>query len=133
MAGIERDKLPDLIQAMDILGPLKKEIAAELGLKEGTPSSVALLMCRQRESVQARSETTKAICTLELHRGSLLTFLLRRPISSTILGSFPSPLPGRYLILTEQECAGKCLTWLRDNFLYHKDELMNGGKKHRIF
>jgi len=37
MAGIERSKLPDLIQATDILGSVKKEIAAELGLKEGTP------------------------------------------------------------------------------------------------
>ena len=37
MAGIERSKLPDLIQAMDILGPVKNDVAAELGLRPGTP------------------------------------------------------------------------------------------------
>ncbi len=37
LTGIDRSKLPDLISAMDIVGPVKKEIAAELGLKEGTP------------------------------------------------------------------------------------------------
>jgi xylulokinase len=43
LAGLERDKLPDLVPTAAILGPIKKEIAAELGLEEnvqviaGTP------------------------------------------------------------------------------------------------
>ncbi|MBT7890534.1 MAG: xylulose kinase, partial [Deltaproteobacteria bacterium] len=47
MTGLEREKLPDLKQSIDILGPIKKEVAAELGLREdvqvvmGTPDLMA--------------------------------------------------------------------------------------------
>jgi xylulokinase len=133
MAGIERDKLPDLIQAMDILGPLKKEIAAELGLKEGTP------VIGGTPDVPSAGVGSGAVRDYEghLYIGTSSWLSAHVPFKKTDIfhnfGSFPSPLPGRYLILTEQECAGKCLTWLRDNFLYHKDELMMEEKAPDIF
>ena len=34
MYDLEREKLPELKRAIDVLGPLKKEVAAELGLRE---------------------------------------------------------------------------------------------------
>ena len=133
MAGIERDKLPDLIQAMDILGPLKKEVAAELGLKEGTP------VIGGTPDVPSAGVGSGAVRDYEghLYIGTSSWLSAHVPFKKTDIfhnfGSFPSPLPGRYLILTEQECAGKCLTWLRDNFLYHKDELMMEEKAPDIF
>ena len=42
------------------------------------------------------------------------------------LASLPSGIPGRYLLTNEQECAGVCLQFLRDNILFHKDELSCG-------
>jgi xylulokinase len=133
MAGIERDKLPDLIQAMDILGPLKKEVAAELGLKEGTP------VIGGTPDVPSAGVGSGAVRDYEghLYIGTSSWLSAHVPFKKTDIfhnfGSFPSPLTGRYLILTEQECAGKCLTWLRDNFLYHKDELMMEEKAPDIF
>jgi xylulokinase len=124
MAGIERDKLPDLIRAVDILGPVKKEVAAELGLRPDTP------VIGGTPDVPSACVGSGAVRDFEghLYIGTSSWISAHVPFKKTDLlhsfGSFPSPIPGRYLILDEQECAGKCLTWLRDNVLYHKDELM---------
>ena len=124
MAGIDRAKLPDLIRAVDILGPLKKEVASELGLEPDTP------VIGGTPDVPSACVGSGAVRDFEGHIyiGTSSWISAHVPFKKTDLfhsfGSFPSPIPGRYLILTEQECAGKCLTWLRDNILYHKDELM---------
>ena len=133
MAGIEREKLPDLIQAMDILGPLKKDIAAELGLNPGTP------VIGGTPDVPSAGVGSGAVRDYEghLYIGTSSWISAHVPFKKTDIvhnfGSFPSPIPGRYLILSEQECAGKCLTWLRDNVLYHKDELMREEKAPNIY
>jgi xylulokinase len=44
------------------------------------------------------------------------------------MAALPSAIPGRYLLTTEQECAGVCLQFLRDNILFHQDELQTGPK-----
>lgn len=124
LAGIEREKLPDLIRAIDILGPVKKTVAAKLGLNPGTP------VIGGTPDVCSACIGSGAVRDYEGHVyiGTSSWISAHVPFKKTdifhSLGSFPSPLPGRYLILNEQECAGKCLTWLRDNVLYHKDELL---------
>jgi xylulokinase len=42
------------------------------------------------------------------------------------MASLPSAIPSRYLLINEQECAGNCLNYLRDNLIYPDDELANG-------
>jgi xylulokinase len=39
------------------------------------------------------------------------------------IGALPSAIPGRYLVTNEQEMAGACLRFLKDNILFHADEL----------
>jgi xylulokinase len=39
------------------------------------------------------------------------------------VASLPSPLPGKYFVADEQETAGACLNWLRDNVLWPSDAL----------
>jgi xylulokinase len=133
MAGIDREKLPDLIRAVDVLGPVKKEVAAELGLRPDTP------VIGGTPDIPSAVVGSGAVRDYEghLYIGTSSWISAHVPFKKTDLfhsfGSFPSPIPGRYLILTEQECAGKCLTWLRDNVLYHKDELMQEEKTPDIF
>jgi xylulokinase len=124
MADMERSKLPDLIQAMDILGPVKKEVAQALGLREGTP------VIGGTPDQPSAGVGSGAVRDYEghLYIGTSSWISAHVPFKKTDIshnfGSFPSSIPGRYLILSEQECAGKCLTWLRDNVLYHQDELL---------
>jgi xylulokinase len=47
--------------------------------------------------------------------------------AQTNVASFPSGIPGRYLVADEHETAGACLTWLRDNLLFPDDALDPGG------
>ncbi|HQM44559.1 MAG TPA: FGGY-family carbohydrate kinase [Smithellaceae bacterium] len=133
MVGIERSKLPNLIRAIDIIGSVKKEIAVELGLKEGTP------VIGGTPDVPSAAVGSGAVRDFEGHFyiGTSSWISAHVPFKKTDIahnfGSFPSPVPGRYMILTEQECAGKCLTWIRDNVLYHQDELMQEENAPDIF
>jgi xylulokinase len=53
------------------------------------------------------------------------------PISS--LASVPCAVPGRYLLTALQATAGGNLTFLRDNILYHKDELLREERQPDVF
>ncbi|MDA8139941.1 MAG: FGGY-family carbohydrate kinase [Desulfobacteraceae bacterium] len=133
LAGIDRDKLPDLVGALDILGPVKADVARELGLKPDTP------VIGGTPDVPSAGVGSGAVRDYEghLYIGTSAWISGHVPFKKTDIfhnfGSFPSPLPGRYLILSEQESAGKCLTWLRDNVLYHKDELLRETNAPDIF
>ncbi|HDQ04034.1 MAG TPA: xylulose kinase [Deltaproteobacteria bacterium] len=124
MTGINRAKLPDLIKATDIAGTLKDEIAAQLGLKKETP------VIASTPDVPCSSIGSGAVRDYEgyLYVGTSSWISAHVPFKKTDVvhnfGSFPSPVPGRYIILSEQQGAGNCLAWLRDNILYHKDELI---------
>jgi xylulokinase len=49
------------------------------------------------------------------------------------LASLPCAIPGRYLLTALQATAGGNLTYLRDNILYHKDELLQEAALPDIF
>lgn len=124
MTGLQRETLPDLKRTIDVLGPLKKEVADELGLREdvqvvmGTPD------------VMAAALGSGAIGDGEGHIyiGTSSWVAAHVPFKKTDLfhgmASLPCPIPDRYLLVNEQETAGGTLTFLRDNILYHKDELL---------
>lgn len=42
------------------------------------------------------------------------------------MASLPSAIPGRYYVANEQECAGVCLSYLRDNLVYPADAWLSG-------
>ncbi len=123
-AKMDREKFPDLRRAVDILGPIKKEIADELGLRKdlkvvvGTPDMLSAAI------------GSGAVRDYEAHLyiGTSSWLTCHVPFKKTDLrhnmASLPSAIPGRYFIANEQETAGACLTYLRDNILYHRDELL---------
>ena len=126
LCGLEREKLPDLRRAVDILGPLLPEVADELGLRRdvqvvmGTPD------------VQSACLGSGAVGDYEAHLyvGTSSWITCQVPYKKTHLGSgiasLPSAVPGRYFVANEQETAGACLTYLRDNVLYPDDALGTG-------
>ena len=124
MAGFEKEKLPELKKSVDVLGPLKKEVARELGLKEDTPVVMG------SPDIPSAAVGSGAVADFQGHVyiGTSSWLCAHVPFKKTDLlhsmASVPCAVPGRYLIITEQETAGACLTYLRDNILYHKDELL---------
>jgi len=124
MSTLNQDKLPELKRAIDILGPIKKEIAQEFGLNE----NVQVVM--GTPDVQSTAIGSGAVRDFEPHLyiGTSSWLTCHVPFKKTDIyhniATLPSAIPERYIVANEQETAGACLTFLRDNILFHKDELL---------
>lgn len=127
MSTVDRAKLPDLRRAVDVLGPVLPEIADELGLGRhvqvvvGTPdlhaAAIGSGMVRDYEPHLYIGTSSWLACHVPFKKSDL-----RRNMAS-----LPSAIPGRYLLINEQECAGACLNFLKDNILYARDDLAIGA------
>jgi xylulokinase len=123
MSQVERHRLPDLRPANEILGPIKPEVARTLGLPEhvqvviGTPdihsAAIGSGAVRDYEAHLYIGTSSWLVCHVPFKKTDL----------SHKIASIPSAIPGRYLATNEQETSGACLTFLRDNILFHEDEL----------
>jgi xylulokinase len=128
LATIDRAKLPDLKQANEILGTLLPKLAREWGLRE----DVQVMM--GSPDVQSAAVGSGAVRDYETHLyiGSSSWITCHVPFKKTDLlhnlAALPSAIPGRYLLTNEQECAGICLQFLRDNLFFYQDELSTGAK-----
>jgi len=128
LAGIERDKLPDLHRAIDILGPIKPDVARELGVSENVQVVVGTA------DLQAATLGAGAVRHFEPHLyiGTSSFLICHLPFKKTDLihnmASLPSPIPDRYFVANEQESAGVCLTFLRDNVFFPPDALAAAPK-----
>ncbi|MBW2365907.1 MAG: xylulose kinase, partial [Deltaproteobacteria bacterium] len=130
---IDKDKFPVLKHATDVLGPIKKEVAEELGLNKdvkvvmGTPD------------VQCAALGSGAVRDYESHLyiGTSSWLTCHVPFKKTDIfhnmASLPSAIPGKYFVANEQDTAGGCLNFLRDNILYHKDELLAEAHSPDVF
>lgn len=120
---MDRDKLPDLKRSVDILGPLQAEAAQELGL----PPHIPVIM--GTPDIQSAAIGSGAVRDYEPHLyiGTSSWLTCHVPFKKTDLfhnmASLPSAIPGKYFIANEQETAGACLTFLRNNILNANDAL----------
>jgi len=126
LAGLERSRLPELVRTGSVLGGLTAGAAAELGLLEGTP------VVSGTGDLHSAAVGSGAVADLDAHLyiGTSSWISCHVPFKKTDamsnIASFPSGLPGRYLVADEHETGGACLTWLRDNLLYPDDALDPG-------
>jgi xylulokinase len=121
--GLDVEKLPELKPAT-YTSKILPEIAKELKL---SPETKVVLgsgdMCSAAVGSGAVSDCQAHICI-----GSsswVMTHYNKRKVDIFhMIASLPCSIPGKYITFGEQESAGVNLTWLRDNLLYHKDELL---------
>jgi xylulokinase len=124
IVDLDRGKLPELKRSIDILGPIKAELAKELGIREDVKVIVG------SPDVPTAAIGSGAVRDYEGHCyiGTSSWISAHVPFKKTdvfhAIASLPSSIPGRYFIADEQEIAGGMLNWLRDNIIYHKDELL---------
>lgn len=119
MTGLHREKLPELVPAASVLGPLSPKAAQALGLGEhtqvvsGTPDILAAAVgsgaVRDFEPHLCVGTSSWLSCHVPFKKADLLHQM----------GTLPSALPGRYLLVNEQESAGICLVSLK-NLLYEE-------------
>ena len=124
MATIDPEKLPALKRPDEVLGTITKDVADELGLN----TDVKVIMGTPDVACAAVGSGAVGDYDGHLYIGTSSWLICHVPFKKTDLlhaiASLPSAIPGRYMAACEQETAGACLTFLRDNILYHKDELL---------
>lgn len=126
--GIHHDKLPQLKQSIDVLGTLRRDVANTLGLKEDVKVFVGA------PDIPSAVIGSGAVGNYEGHIyiGTSSWLTCHVPYKKTDIGSnmasLPSVIPGRYFIADEQETAGACLTFLRDQIFYPDDDTKCGNQ-----
>ena len=126
ITGVDRDKLPDLVPTNSLLSTIKKELAEEMGLRDdvkvisGTPDTYSAAI------------GSGAVKDFEPHLyiGTSSWLLCHTPWKKTDIfhnmGCLPSGIPGKYILVNEQETTGACLNFVKNNIFYHEDELQTG-------
>ena len=123
ISGLDREKLPDLLRSVDVLGPIRRERAAELGLSDNVQVVVG------SPDIQSAAVGSGAVRDYEAHLyiGTSSWLACHLPFKKTDLlhnmAALPSAIPGRYLLTNEQEVAGMSLTYLADALFFPQDGL----------
>ncbi|MFZ5878257.1 MAG: xylulokinase [Chloroflexota bacterium] len=131
--GVDSAKLPEIVPCTAVLGPLKADVAAALGL----PADVQVVAGAIDNTAAAIGAGAVEDYAMHLYIGTSSWMTAHVPFKKTdiasSLASVPCAVPGRYLLTALQATAGGNLTFLRDNILYHKDELLQEADVPDIF
>lgn len=133
LAGLSRDKLPELLGAADVLGELLPELCERFGLARET-----VVTCGAPD---VHSAAVGAGATRDfdghLYVGTSSWIACHVPHKKTSvfrnMAALPSALPGRYLVVNDQETAGACLVHLRDKLFFPNDALSSGPAPENVF
>ncbi|GAB3658875.1 FGGY-family carbohydrate kinase [Actinocorallia lasiicapitis] len=121
MAGLDRAKLPELVPPATVVGTIRPDVAAELGLDNGV------------QVVTGTGDTTAAAVGAgtvldgqgHLYIGTSAWLSCHVPYKKTDLlsgvASMPSVVPGKYWVANIQDVAGKGIDWLVDNVFLPDD------------
>ncbi|MHA1936341.1 MAG: xylulokinase, partial [Candidatus Thorarchaeota archaeon] len=125
--GLDSSKFPPLKQSTDILGAITKDVAYETGLNGETKVVMG------SPDLQSAIIGSGAVNDYEGHIniGTSSWVQCHVPYKKTDLfhnmAALPSAIPGRYFTANEQETAGACLTFLRDNVFFTDDSSRQGN------
>jgi xylulokinase len=121
VSGLDRDRLPELVPSASVVGELLPAVAADWGLRAGTPVVTA------SGDLPSAVVGSGAVADFSghLYIGTSSWLSCHVPWKRTDLlhnqTTLPSALPGRYFVANEHETAGACLTFLKDTGLVRPD------------
>jgi xylulokinase len=131
--GIDREKLPEVVACTKVIGKVRSDIASALGLS----SNVKVVAGAIDNTAAAIGAGAVEDYALHLYIGTSSWMTAHVPFKKTdiasSLASIPCAVPSRYLLTALQATAGGNLTFLRDNIIYHKDELLQEADVPDIF
>ncbi len=133
LTGVHREKLPELLPVLSVIGTLTTQAARELGLSESVRVVIGA------PDVHSAAVGSGAIQDYHAHLyiGTSSWLVCHLPIKRTNvtlgMASLPSALPGKYLVIGEQESAGICLNYLRDQVFFPSDALAQERAPENVF
>jgi xylulokinase len=123
-SGIDAEKFPEIVPCTAVLGGLRADAAEALGLA----TDVQVVAGSIDNTAAAIGAGAVEDFVPHLYIGTSSWLAAHVPFKKTdllaSLASVPCAVPRRYLLTALQATAGGNLTFLRDNVLYHKDELL---------
>jgi xylulokinase len=132
MSGLDREKFPELCAASDVLGPLLPEHRERFGL-----GAVPVVGGAPDLHAAAVGAGTTRDFEAHVYVGTSSWIAGHVPKKKTDIASnmasLPAAIPGRYLLLNDQETAGACLVHLRDKLFFPPDALANGAAPPNAF
>ncbi|MEW5868594.1 MAG: FGGY-family carbohydrate kinase [Chloroflexota bacterium] len=132
-SGIEAGKFPEIVACTAVLGPLQPEAAQALGLSEG----VQVVAGAIDNTAAAIGSGAVQDYQAHLYIGTSSWMAAHVPFKKTDiashLASVPCARPQRYLLTALQATAGGNLNFLRDQILYHQDELLAEAQAPDVF
>jgi xylulokinase len=115
MFRVNPDHLPPVVKATDIVGPLTREAADQLGLVPGIPvfggggdttlTSIGAGCVNRYDTHMYIGTSGWVIANLDKRKVDVVNFI------ASILGA----IPGLYNYVAEMETSGACLKWVRDH------------------
>ncbi len=131
--GIDRQKLPEIVPCTKVIGDLRRNVAEALGLSSNV-KVVAGAVDNTAAAIGAGAVEDYA-AHLYIGTSSWITAHVKFKKTDVASGmaSIPCAVPGHYLLTALQATAGGNLTFLRDNIIYHKDELLQEADVPDIF
>jgi xylulokinase len=128
LAGVPKEKFPELLPNDGVIGTLLPSVAEELGLNPATrvvagvgDSNASLIgsgAVRDFETIIYIGTTLYMTCHLPLKKTDFSSFMT----------SLPSPFKSRYYLLGEQGTGGKCVEFFLKNIVYPEDRFDTGPK-----
>ena len=117
MAGIDAEKLPPLRPSASIVGTVRDDVAAALGLPPGVP------VVAGTSDLHSAAAGAGAVRDFETHMAVSTTAWIGLPVPfkksdlRRAIVSVPGLRPDRYLVANNHDTGGMCLRWLRENVL----------------
>jgi xylulokinase len=126
LAGLEKERFPELIPNNGFVGTVLPQVAEELGL---SPSTRVMAGMNDTNATAIGSGAVRdfdgVICI-----GTTLVMTCHIPFKKTdinhLIACMPSPLESRYLLIAEQGSGGKSLEFCLRNIVYADDEFLTG-------
>lgn len=116
LSCVPPEKLPPLQPTGSVIGPVLDSVAAELGL----PGGGAVQVVTGTPDLHSATYGAGAVHDYEANMAISTTSWITAPVPFKktdpihAIASIPGAPPGKYLIVNNQDAAGRCFQWLRD-------------------
>jgi len=112
MCGIDTDKLPEVMCAGSVVGPVTEEAALEMGITSGT---CVALGAQDQKCAAIAAGIADGVATVSLGTATAVSSLMTKPVpdSSMLIPSFALDQKN-WILESVISTAGACLKWLRN-------------------
>jgi xylulokinase len=129
-AGIDGSKLPPLVETGSVVGTVRPEVAAELGIDPGAQVVTGSPDLHSAAVGTGTLGPREAHLTISTTSWISLPFPKKKTDALRSIATVPGLDSSGYLVVNNHEAAGLCLSWLRDAF--HAGEPAEFGQLTRL-